>query len=77
MGRKRAGKKLVQLWFKEDKWRQIKAAAESVDEPITGWIKRTVFGALRRWELPEASILYEPCGICGKKHNEQEHFKGD
>ena len=71
-------KHLVQLWLDEDKWQQIKLAAESVQEPVTGWIRRAVFAALRKWEIPAVSrAAYEKCSICGLKHDKHEHFKGD
>lgn len=70
---KRVGQHLVQLWLDEDKWEQIKAAADSVQEPITTWIRRATFTALRKWELPEAKSLYPKCSFCGKKHDPKEH----
>lgn len=66
-------KKLVQLWIDEDKWNQIALAAESVQEPITNWIRRAAFTSLRKWQIPESKKLYEPCSICGKKHDKAEH----
>lgn len=69
-------KHLIQLWIDEDKWQQIRRAADTVQEPITGWVRRAVFGALRRWEVPEVKTLYEPCPTCGEKHDPKEHFHG-
>ena len=72
-----AGKKLVQLWLDEDKWNQIKAAADSVQEPVTTWIRRAAFTALRKWSVPESKALHEPCSICGVKHDKREHYRED
>ena len=67
------GQKLVALWFDADKWEQIKQAADSVQEPITTWIRRAVFASLRRWSIPESKVLFDPCSICGQRHNKAEH----
>jgi hypothetical protein len=69
------GLKLVQLWLDEDKWEQIKKAAESVQEPMTTWIRRSVYTSLRKWVIPESVKLYDPCSICGSRHNRNEHFE--
>ena len=69
------GQKLVQLWIDSDKWELIKRAADSVQEPMTTWIRRAVFTSLRRWETPDKdSKLWSKCSICGKHHNRDEHF---
>ena len=52
----KSGQKLVQLWLDTDKWNQIKLAAESVQEPLTAWIRRAIFASLRKWEIPEVSL---------------------
>ena len=70
-----AGKKLVQLWLSEEKWLQIQKAADSVQEPITTWIRRAAYTSLRKWVLPESKILFDSCSLCGKKHDRNEHFK--
>lgn len=71
-------KHLVQLWLDEDKWLEIRLAADSVQEPITGWIRRAVFAALRKWEVPKVNqTVYDKCSMCGKRHNREEHFKGE
>lgn len=72
-----SGQKLVNLWFEKEKWDQIKRAADSVQEPITTWIRRAVFTSLRKWEIPDSKALFDVCSICGQRHNKQEHFKGD
>lgn len=72
-----SGQKFVGLWLDLDKWEQIQRAAESVQEPMTTWIRRAIFGSLRKWEIPEASKLREKCSICGQKHDKSEHFKDD
>ena len=69
----KANKHLVQLWINEDKYEQIKKAADSVQEPVTTWIRRAVFTSLRRWAIPEAKKLYDSCSICGKRHDKSEH----
>lgn len=69
-----SGRKLVALWFEREKWDMIERAADSVQEPITNWIRRAVFSALRKWEMPESKILFEPCSICGVKHDKREHY---
>lgn len=71
------GQKLVALWFDKEKWEQIQKAADSVQEPITTWIRRAVFTALRKWTLPESKKLFDPCSICGGRHDKSEHFKDD
>lgn len=74
--RKESGLHLVQLWLKEDKYQQIKAAADSVQEPVTNWCRRALFTSLRKWEVPMApKAAFEPCSICGKRHDRNEHFK--
>lgn len=70
-----AGQKLVALWFDTDKWEQIRKAAESVQEPITTWIRRAVFASLRKWAIPESKVLFDPCSICGMRHDKADHFK--
>lgn len=71
------GQKLVALWFDLDKWDQIQKAAESVQEPMTTWIRRAVFAALRKWQIPESKALYSPCSLCGIRHDKSEHFKDE
>jgi len=71
------GKRLVNLWIDSDKYEQIQRAAESVQEPVTTWIRRAVFTALRKWVIPESKALYEPCSICGMRHDKQEHYRND
>jgi len=66
--------KCVLLWLDIDKWEQIRQAADSIQEPITGWIRRAVYQSLRKWELPVAKELFDKCSICGKRHNREEHF---
>lgn len=67
------GKHLIQLWLDEDKWIQVQQAAESVQEPVTVWCRRAIFGVLRKWELPQATVLFAKCSFCGKKHDPKEH----
>lgn len=72
------GLHLVQLWLREDKYQEIKLAAESVQEPVVTWIRRAIFAALRKWEVPKIrESSYEPCSICGKRHDRNEHFAED
>lgn len=69
-------RKTVVLRLDLDKWLQIKAAAASVQEPMTIWIRRAVFAALRKWEVPKVNeTLIEPCSICGKRHDRNDHFR--
>jgi hypothetical protein len=73
-----SGQKLVQLWLDRDKWELIQKAADSVQEPVTAWIRRAIFASLRKWELPTMkSSTFEKCSICGQRHDKQEHFKGE
>lgn len=68
-------RKVVRLVLDADKWAQIKAAADSVQEPVTGWIRRAIFAALRKWEVPKPDkAAYPRCSLCGKHHNREEHF---
>jgi len=59
----------------EEKYQKIKLAAESAQEPVTGWIRRAVYGMLRKWEVPEpkSKKVYGKCSVCGKKHDKSEH----
>lgn len=68
------GKHQIVLWVTEDHYEQIKKAAESAEEPVTTWCRRAIFGMLRKWEIPESKKLYDPCSICGKRHDKNEHF---
>lgn len=75
-----SGQHLIQLWLDEDKFQLVKRAADSVQEPVTTWIRRAIFGSLRHWSMPEpkaSSKLYEPCSICNQRHDKADHFKGD
>lgn len=68
------GLHLVQLYIKEDKWQELKQAADSVQEPITTWIRRAVFASLRNWKSPGLTANNWPkCSYCGKKHDAKEH----
>lgn len=72
------GQKLIALWLDLDKWELVQKAADSVQEPMTTWIRRAIFTSLRKWEMPEpkpSSKLYDPCSICGKRHDKEEHFQ--
>lgn len=74
--RKRRGQRLIQLWVSAERYAQLQTAAASVEEPITAWIRRAVFGALRKWEVPALDKdAFEPCSLCGKRHDRNEHFK--
>lgn len=69
------GKKLIQLWVSQDKWDLLQAAAESVEEPITTFCRRAIYGTLRNWKVPAMkSENFAKCSICGKKHDEKEHY---
>lgn len=68
------GKHQIVLWINEERYQQIKQAAESAEEPVTTWCRRAIFAMLRKWVIPESKVLYDPCSICGKRHNKQEHF---
>src|SRR6266849_2799829 len=73
-----SGKKLVNLWLDEEKWNQVKRAADSVQEPVTSWIRRAIFASLRKWEMPNPRpSTFDKCSICGSRHDKQEHFKGE
>lgn len=75
-----SGQKLVALWLDADKWELIRKAADSVQEPMTTWIRRAIYGSLRHWSMPmpkASSKLFDPCSICGQRHDKAEHFKGD
>lgn len=68
------GKKLIQLWVKEDTWNELRTVSDSVGEPITIWVRRAIYGALRRWDKPELKKANWPkCSYCGKHHDEREH----
>lgn len=71
------GKKLIQLWVSVEKWKELEQAAASVEEPITGWCRRALYASLRRWEKPVLKVAYEKCTVCGKKHNEQDHYNNE
>ena len=73
--KERKEKKLIQLWVTEDKWADLRKASDSVEEPITTWCRRAIFAALRRWEVPESKAKWPKCSVCGKKHDEKEHFQ--
>ncbi len=69
-----SNKKLIQLWVSEEKWNQLKQAADSVEEPITTFCRRAIFGTLRNWKVPTISKEnYPKCSYCGKHHDEKEH----
>lgn len=71
-------RKLIQLYVSTEKWNLLKAAADSVDEPITAWVRRSIFASLRNWTAPKMkSANYPPCSMCGKKHDEQDHFRDE
>lgn len=70
------GKKLIQLWITREKWDQLKQAADTVEEPITTFCRRAIFSTLRNWKKPTMKAENFPkCSVCGKLHDEQEHYK--
>lgn len=72
------GKKLIQLWVAEETWNELRLVSDSVEEPITTWIRRAIYAALRRWEKPEVKKSNWPkCSICNKKHDENDHYRVD
>lgn len=72
------GMHLVQLYLKEDKWQEIKLAADSVQEPITTFCRRAIYGTLRNWKAPSMKAEnWSKCTVCGKRHNEQDHYRQD
>lgn len=71
-------KKLIQLYVSQDKWELLRAAADSVDEPITTWVRRSIFASLRNWTAPAMKKENFPkCSVCQKHHNEQDHYRQD
>lgn len=67
-------KKLIQLYVSKEKWDLLKAAADSVEEPITNWVRRSIFSSLRNWSTPTLKKGNWPkCSFCGKQHDESEH----
>lgn len=67
-------RKLIQLYVSKEKWDLLKAAADSVDEPITAWIRRSIFASLRNWSVPALKKeMFPKCSYCGRKHDEREH----
>lgn len=67
------GKKLIQLYVSKEKWDQLKEAADSVEEPITMFCRRAIFGTLRNWKVPGLDKKWPKCTYCGKHHDEKEH----
>lgn len=70
---KKPGFHQIMIWVKEEKYRQIKAAAESAEEPVTTWCRRAIFTMLRKWEVPVSKALWTECKLCGKHHDPSEH----
>ena len=69
------GKKLIQLYVSEEKWNELRLVADSIEEPITGWCRRAIYGALRNWRVPAPKAEnFDKCSVCGKKHDEKEHY---
>lgn len=67
-------RKLVQLYLTKELWEQVKLASDSVDEPITTWIRRAIYGSIRNWSKPTVKRENWPkCSYCGKHHDETEH----
>lgn len=72
------GKKLIQLWVSKDKWELMKQAADTVEEPITTFCRRAIYGTLRNWKAPALkSENFPKCPVCGKKHDEEEHYRDE
>lgn len=68
------GKKLIQLYVSQEKWDQLREAADSVEEPITTFCRRAIYGTLRSWKPPTLpSNNWPKCSYCGRKHDEKEH----
>lgn len=68
------GKKLIQLYVSTEKWEQLRSAADSVEEPITAWIRRSIYASLRNWSNPALKATnWPPCEYCRKKHDPAEH----
>lgn len=71
-------KKLIQLYVSTDKWNQLREAADSVEEPITTFCRRAIYGTLRNWKPPALpSSNFPKCTVCGKKHDEEDHYRQD
>jgi hypothetical protein len=72
---KAQGHKLVTLWLDPKIHQQVKLAADSAQESVTGWCRRAVIGAMTRWKKPLADrTLWPKCNLCGSHHDRNEHF---
>lgn len=56
--------KLIQLWIPKEKWALLEAASASVDEPITTFCRRAIYGTLRNWKSPGGEVEGAAGKIC-------------
>ena len=69
------GKRRVELWLPPDFVARIDAAAATVDLTRASFMRIAISAYLKKWQAPSKNTeLPEPCSVCGKRHDRNEHF---
>ena len=70
------GKRLrVEVWLPEQFVSRLDAAAKSADLSRASFVRMALSAYLKKWQAPMSnSDLHEPCSVCGKRHDRNEHF---
>ena len=72
-------RKNVLLRLRPEHYERFKAQAVARDLPLTRWLLQAALAyeakGARFGKKREAVKQFEPCSLCGKRHDKQEHFR--
>lgn len=65
----------VEVWLPESFVHRLDKAAKSTDLTRASFLRMAISAYLRKWQAPSTNDnLHEPCSVCGKRHDRNEHF---
>ena len=72
-------RKPVLLRLRPEHYERFKAQAMVRDLPLTRWILQAALAyeakGARFGKKQDSVKRFEPCSLCGKRHDKQEHFR--
>jgi len=72
----KGSKKRLEVWLPADFIDRIDVARAAVGLSRAAFAKMALSAYIRKWVMPtKNAALHEPCSICGKKHDKEEHFR--
>lgn len=67
-------KKKLEVWVGDDVYQRLSEESQRTGETLAGVIRRIILNFIGRATIKEPKKVYELCSLCGKRHDENEHF---